>query len=207
MGRVQKKAILLAIIPMLVLIINLVPTSAATTATVIVDLEYDNLTYNFQQNDKRELLINGTIICYMEGFGKEVQYVEVDLIISDVYHWVNSLNKYTYKFQSNGTQNFTIDITIPIDTENRTVNVITVSGTWEAKTHPYSQYKTSGNVLSDEVNVTINRPKYAQGEGSIYVEPPEDGSGEADIYIIFIIGLICIVIPIIVVIYFYLRKS
>ena len=82
----QRGFIIILIVILIIILIT--PTSNATTATVIINFEYDDIVYEFKQNDTRKFKINFTITCNMDGLGKEVQYVEVHLFLGDRYDWL-----------------------------------------------------------------------------------------------------------------------
>ena len=196
------KRLIITFSMMFLLIVILAPTVDATSATVIISLEQESIVYEIKLDGPNVVLINGTISCLMDGLGKDVQYVTVDIFLGDGLGWTAG-GPYFYKFYSNGTKNFTAQITIPFNTDNRTTNRVVVSGHWEAKTHPMSIYQNSGEAQSDAVDITVIR-YYSLSDGKM--DTTEDagilGWFMENIQFIYLFLLILIPIIIIVVVYY-----
>jgi len=189
----------------LFIIICNVPNSLATEANVVIDIEYSNIQYNFKTNDTRLLILNATVSCNIDGFGQNVQYVDVEVTVYDQRVWLEA-SVLKYRFTENGTENFKIELTIPIDVENRTLNKVIGTSEWLAETHYGSLYKNGGSGKSDVCNITIYRPEYSSAVGSVIMNTDFQHNGWFEASFPCIIGLICIIVPVIIVIVYFFRK-
>ena len=82
------RRLLLQILIIFLLVLIFTPPVNATTADVIVTLDHDSIIYDYKPNSTRELYINGTISCEMEGLGQEIQYIKVTIELSDNEGWI-----------------------------------------------------------------------------------------------------------------------
>ena len=115
---------------------------------------------------------------------------------------------YYYRFESNDTRYFILQITIPMETENRTTNTVVISGTWKAEAHPASKIKDEGSAAGDEIKITVLK--------KLYLNESEEYLGEDDEliywldqnYQLVLVIIICsvLIITMIILGYFSIRK-
>ena len=190
----------------------IVPSNSdAITAEVIITLDQHEIEFMYEPNSSLSILIPGNVTCEVDGWGGEVQRIEVFLQVDSELNWAICVVPSYVTFESNGRKRINLSIEVPDDVHNRTINRISVHGGWETKPIGNPPMGDAGNIPPDRVVITINRttPLIFPGDSPEFYDESEDlieALGGSFIIIVLSI-LILIIISIIVFAYYRKRKN
>ena len=120
-----------------------------------MDQHYIEFTHG--PNASFNIPVRGNVTCELEGFGSEVQSIEVDLAVSNACSWITMVSPSTLIFSESGAQNITLTFIIPPDVSNSTKNTITIYGYWTTEPWGGPVSGGSGDAVSDHINITVFR--------------------------------------------------
>ncbi len=206
-----KRAILAITFVIVILSLTFISSSTSGLKATVIANFYCNNTQYMITNQSDIYTARGYVNCQIEGFGDEVQYIQVDLFTGDNFGSAK-LSEKSMHFYESGIQNFSVSVVIPSDTTNGTIEKITVYGSWHTEPVGGQIEDHSGSVNSDIINVTILRTTPAPSDSKVELGEPDfelkeltDVGGFTCLVAIIVVSSIIVLIC--VVYYFHRRKN
>ncbi len=208
--RIDKQSFLSAVF-FLLLMCLLIFSSCTTAMTVDVNMSLDqhDIVYTVEPNGSFEYVVQGNVTCEFEGVGKNLQYIEVQLLTTcDYYFWSTEVFPAIINFQSNGKKSINVTINIPSDVLNQTENRVTVTGNWQTRYFKDSSLAgASGDLDPEEIYIKINRKILVTNQTAISSDDgePTDLVGIWGLSIVILAPIMLILI--IIMIFYYKNKK
>jgi hypothetical protein len=142
-------------------IISITPNVEAVDAEVIITLDEHDIVYLNTNISDSYIYISGNVTCNFDGFGGNVQRIEIYLWVSCQQNWYPGIGPKYMWFYENGKQKFNLSLRFPKYYRNNTMDAVTVYGNWYAEPYNAGVAGGSGSAQLDRVNITyINMIKY-----------------------------------------------
>lgn len=135
------------------------PNSTAVEVQVTLTIDEHEIEYFFIPNSSLTIKVSGNVTCEFEGWGVEVQYIEINLYASSELEWSVGVGPSYLTFYENGQEPFIVYIEVPDYVYNQTENLIRVSGYYQTQpivSEPLGGHGTAGmEMLFIKINRTI----------------------------------------------------
>ncbi len=150
-----------SVIIIILLLLSFIPSTSAQdpiTCTVTLKFEQFYNEHHVGPNNTLEGELYGNISCEIDAENYEYRYVKVRVTADFTEDW-GPITAREYIFSDSGVQRFVLPYHIHDDCRNRTVNKITVKGTWQVEKYGTSKLETSGEAIPDNCHLIVYRPE------------------------------------------------
>jgi len=185
------------------------PNSTAVEVYVTLTLDQHEIEYFFIPNSSLTIKVSGNVTCEFDGWGVEVQYIEVNLYAASELEWSAGIGPSYMTFHENGQKPFNVYIEVPDDVYNQTENLIRVSGYYQTKPVESEPLGGYGNARMELLFIKINRTIFPQSHiefSELWPEPSNFIEAFGWPYVITVIS-IPIIITISIIYLFYRRRK